>query len=73
MLRDVEQLTSKLGKVEGFADLGTYLMKIIEAKDIRTAAPPAPPAAPAEAQSSAPTEDEESKEGEKADPQQDER
>lgn len=35
MLRDVEHLVSKLGKVEGFGDLGTYLMKIIEDKEIK--------------------------------------
>jgi len=56
MLRDVEHLTSRLGKVDGFGDLGTYLMKIIEGKDIKAVVPPAPPA-PADAEESATNED----------------
>lgn len=35
MLRDVEHLVSKLGKFERFGDLGTYLMKIIEGREIK--------------------------------------
>ncbi|KAK4201390.1 vacuolar protein sorting-associated protein 54, chloroplastic [Triangularia verruculosa] len=35
MLRDVEHLVDKLGKVEGFGDLGTYLTKIIEDREIQ--------------------------------------
>ncbi|KAL7619653.1 hypothetical protein AAE478_010194 [Parahypoxylon ruwenzoriense] len=34
MLRDVNHLIDMLGKVKGFGDLGTYLMKIIEGKEI---------------------------------------
>lgn len=34
MLRDVEHLVNTLGKVEGFGDLGTYLTKIIEGKEV---------------------------------------
>ncbi|KAH8162611.1 hypothetical protein CIB48_g5638 [Xylaria polymorpha] len=34
MLRDVEHLVDKLGSVEGFNDLGTYLIKIIIDKEI---------------------------------------
>jgi vacuolar protein sorting-associated protein 54 len=39
MLRDVEYLVGKLGKVDGFGDLGTYLMKIVEDKEIKVAPP----------------------------------
>jgi hypothetical protein len=46
MLRDVDYFVGKLGKVEGFGDLGTYLIKIIESKDIKSAlsidSPPVP-------------------------------
>ncbi|KAJ2977987.1 hypothetical protein NUW58_g7638 [Xylaria curta] len=35
MLRDVGYLTNKLGEIEGFGDLGTFLVKIIEDKTIR--------------------------------------
>lgn len=34
MLRDVGHLVNKLGEVEGFGDLGTYLTKIIKDKEI---------------------------------------
>jgi hypothetical protein len=34
MLRDVAYLIEKLGKVEGFGNLGTFLIKIIEDKEI---------------------------------------
>ncbi|KND92285.1 Vacuolar protein sorting-associated protein 54, chloroplastic [Tolypocladium ophioglossoides CBS 100239] len=39
MLRDVEHLVGKLGKIEGFGDLGTHLMKMIEGKEIKTTSP----------------------------------
>jgi vacuolar protein sorting-associated protein 54 len=46
MLRDVDYFVGRLGKVEGFGDLGTYLIKIIESKEIKSAlfidSPPAP-------------------------------
>lgn len=32
MLNDVEFITSKLGKLDGFGDTGEYLEKIIESK-----------------------------------------
>lgn len=35
MLRDVEHLVSALGVVDGFGDLGTYLTKIIEGKEVK--------------------------------------
>ncbi|KAI1823183.1 putative GARP complex component [Xylaria intraflava] len=41
MLRDVGYLTDKFGTIEGFGDLNTSLIKIIEDKEIE-AAPPAP-------------------------------
>jgi len=34
MLRDVGYLIDKFGKVEGFGDLGTFLVKAIEDKKI---------------------------------------
>ncbi|KAJ3543382.1 hypothetical protein NM208_g3609 [Fusarium decemcellulare] len=34
MLRDVQHLVDKLGKVEGFGDLGTYLNQIVKGKDM---------------------------------------
>jgi hypothetical protein len=37
MLRDVDYFIGKLGKIEGFGDLGTYLIKIIESKEIKSA------------------------------------
>jgi hypothetical protein len=39
MLHDVEYVVGKLGKVEGFGDLGTYLINIIEGKEIKVAPP----------------------------------
>ncbi|KAH8803348.1 Vps54-like protein-domain-containing protein [Xylogone sp. PMI_703] len=36
MLCDVEHLVSKLGTVKEFGDLGTYLVKIIESKEVKT-------------------------------------
>lgn len=56
MVRDIEHLSTRLGKVEGFGDLDEYLLKIVRGKDVKVADPPA--AAPA------PKEDPEGKEGE---------
>jgi len=39
MLHDIEYLVGKLGKIEAFGDLGTYLMRIIECKEIGIAPP----------------------------------
>ena len=36
MHRDVDYFIGKLGKVEGFGDLGTYLIQIIESKEIKS-------------------------------------
>jgi vacuolar protein sorting-associated protein 54 len=67
MLRDVEHLIGKLGKVEGFGDLGTYLMKIIEGKEIKKVAPPVD-TKPAEEEKPAVKEQEEVKDDESAKP-----
>jgi hypothetical protein len=42
MLRDIEHLVGRVGKIEGFDDLGTYLVKIIEGKKIKAEQPAAP-------------------------------
>ncbi|PKS08011.1 hypothetical protein jhhlp_006623 [Lomentospora prolificans] len=51
MLRDIEHLATRLGKIEGFGDLDTYLTKIVKGKDIKAevkpeAAPQPPPETP---------------------------
>lgn len=35
MLSDVTHLVDKLGKVEGFGDLGAYLVEIIKSKEVQ--------------------------------------
>ncbi|KAG6039886.1 hypothetical protein E4U41_001886 [Claviceps citrina] len=37
MLRDVEFLSTKLGKIEGFGDVGDFLTHIIKAKEVKAA------------------------------------
>lgn len=55
MLRDIEHLSTRLGKIEGFGDLSEYLIKIVKSKDVRPSTPPPAPSPSAE----------EGKEGEK--------
>lgn len=43
MVRDIEYLSTRLGKVEGFGDLGEYLLKIVRSKDVVKADPPTAP------------------------------
>jgi vacuolar protein sorting-associated protein 54 len=46
MNNDVDFLTTKLGKLEGFGDTGEYLQKIIKSKHVKTVEPvPEKPAA----------------------------
>ena len=39
MNNDIEFLTTKLGKLDGFRDTGEYLQKIIKSKQVKTAEP----------------------------------
>lgn len=39
MSNDVDFLTTKLGKLEGFGDTGEYLQKIIKSKQVKTVEP----------------------------------
>jgi vacuolar protein sorting-associated protein 54 len=39
MNNDVEFLTTKLGKLDGFGDTGEYLQKIIKSKQVKTVEP----------------------------------
>ncbi|KAG5916053.1 hypothetical protein E4U42_007813 [Claviceps africana] len=50
MLRDVELFATKLGKIEGFGDAGSFLTDIVKSKDVRPKTPEAAKdeAAPAE-------------------------
>lgn len=61
MLRDIEHLSTRLGKVEGFGDLSEYLIKIVKGKDVRPSTPP--PAASPSTEGEG-KEEEEGKEGE---------
>ncbi|KAF4966657.1 hypothetical protein FZEAL_10627 [Fusarium zealandicum] len=45
MLNDVDLLTTKLGKLDGFGDTGEYLQKIIKAKQVKKEEPAAEKAA----------------------------
>ncbi|SPN97669.1 related to VPS54 - subunit of VP51-54 complex, required for protein sorting at the yeast late Golgi [Cephalotrichum gorgonifer] len=42
MLYDIEHLSTRLGKVEGFGDLGEYLAKIVKGKTVESLPAPAP-------------------------------
>lgn len=44
MLQDVEFFSTKLGKIDGFGDAGTYLADIVKSKDVKPAAQEAGPA-----------------------------
>lgn len=66
MIRDIEHLSTRLGKVEGFGDLGVYLLKIVRGKDVKAADPPAAPA-PEDDPKGKEGESEVEKEGEKGD------
>lgn len=39
MNNDIEFLTTKLGKLDGFGDTGEYLQKIIKSKQVKTVEP----------------------------------
>lgn len=41
MLNDIDLLSTKLGKVDGFGDTGDYLQKIIKSKQVKTEEAPA--------------------------------
>lgn len=41
MLRDVEFFKAKLQHIDGFGSTGDYLIDIVKAKQVRSAAPPA--------------------------------
>lgn len=43
MLRDIEHLSARLNKLEGFGDLDTYLTKIVKGKDIKVEVKPEAP------------------------------
>ncbi|KAM5342451.1 hypothetical protein ACJ41O_013417 [Fusarium nematophilum] len=58
MLHDVEFLTTKLGKLDGFGDTGEYLQKIIRSKQVKAEEPVADKAADEEEK-----KDEEAKDG----------
>lgn len=61
MLRDVESFNVRLGKIDGFDEVGDSLLNIVKAKEIKAPATPPPPAAAA-ATTAAETEE---KKGEK--------
>lgn len=65
MVRDIEHLTTRLGKVEGFGDLSDYLLKIVSGKDVKAPDPPAAPASEDDPKGNE-GEGEVEKEGEKA-------
>lgn len=71
MVRDIEHLNTRLGKVEGFGDLSDYLLKIVNGKDVKAPDPPAAPA-PEDDPKGNEREGEVEKEGEKADEKADE-
>ena len=56
MNNDIEFLTTKLGKLDGFGDTGEYLQKIIKSKQVKTVEPAIEPTSE--------TKDDESKESE---------
>jgi vacuolar protein sorting-associated protein 54 len=43
MNNDIEFLTTKLGKIDGFGDTGEYLQKIIKSKQVKTVEPATEP------------------------------
>ncbi|KAK3325399.1 Vps54-like protein-domain-containing protein [Apodospora peruviana] len=57
MLRDVEYLQSRLGKIDGFEDAGDHLVNIISRKEIK--APPAPASSSPKSNAAAGKKDEE--------------
>lgn len=61
MLRDIEHLSTRLGKIEGFGDLSEYLVKIVKSKDVRPSTPPPPASSPSAEEGNV-----EEKEGEQA-------
>lgn len=48
MLHDVEFFKTKLQHIDGFGSTGDYLLDIIKAKQVKSAAPPPPPPPPSE-------------------------
>ncbi|EQL03128.1 Vps54-like protein [Ophiocordyceps sinensis CO18] len=58
MLRDVDLLSAKLGKVEGFGDTGDFLADLVKAKEVKDETPTEADETPTEAEET-PTEDEE--------------
>jgi hypothetical protein len=42
LLRDAEHFEAKLGKIDGSADLGTYISNIVKDKVVAVPEPPAP-------------------------------
>lgn len=56
MNNDIEFLTTKLGKLDGFRDTGEYLQKIIKSKQVKTVEPATEP--PTEKKDNEPEENE---------------
>ncbi|EFX02605.1 garp complex component [Grosmannia clavigera kw1407] len=66
MLHDVESLQTRLGKLDGFGDVGSFLKEIIESKKIKVPSPP--PKLPAKEPEPKPVAASEVKEGKKEEP-----